>query len=559
MCGVMGGLTTLVTGQCYNLERLPSGANHRSWSSKMRLSIGLSVLFALSVACAAAEQADELGVLNQELSETFAGTLAQNEVASRGPLAVQPGSRLRVVLSGTGDADLYVKFGSRPTLTSYNCRPYEDDSSEECVLTVPANATTVFIDVRGYTASTYSLQVERVGGGGAGGSGGTGGASGAGGTSGSGGSGGAGAGGTGGGSSGGAPIIETFSGTLVQNAAAPRGPFAVQPGSRLRVALSGTGDADLYVRFGSPPTLTSYDCRPYKDDSSEECVLTVPSNVTAAFIDVRGYRASSYSLQLERIAGAGGGSGGSGGAGGAGGTGGAGGSSGGTGATGGAGGSSGGTGGGGQTTEPFVIAVLGSSTAQGEGASSLANSWVGLLEQTLSAEADVRVANLAVSGWATVHLLPGSGAPGNIEAALDEQPDLIVVALGGSNDIDIGASTATYLSDLTRVRDTARAAGIPMFFVGTLPKNMSDADRRLLADWNDQMGDRFATCWVPANTAYTPCFIDVFDELASDDLTVKEEYQAADGFHNNDAGHRVIFQGAIEIIEPYVCTVTECH
>jgi lysophospholipase L1-like esterase len=327
-------------------------------------------------------------------------------------------------------------------------------------------------------------------------------------------------------------ITETFSATVAQNEAVARGPLAVQPGSRLRVALSGTGDADLYVRFGSQPTLTSYDCRPYEDDSSEECILMVPSNATAAFIDVRGYRASTYTLQLERVAGGGSGAGGSGGSGGA---------------------------GGGQPTEPFVIALLGSSTAQGEGASAVANSWVGLLQSALSAVANVRVANLAVSGWATVHLLPGSGAPGNLDAALDEQPDLIVVALGGSNDIDIGSSTATFLSDLTRLRDTARAAGIPMFFVGTLPKNMSDAARRLLADWNDQMGNLFRTCWVPANAAYSPCFIDVFDQLAADDLTVEEQYQAADGFHNNDAGHRVIFQGAIEVIEPYVCTVTECR
>lgn len=38
----------------------------------------------------------------------------------------------------------------------------------------------------------------------------------------------------------------------------------------LSFALRGTsGDADLYVRFGTPPTLTAWDARPYRSDSNE--------------------------------------------------------------------------------------------------------------------------------------------------------------------------------------------------------------------------------------------------------------------------------------------------
>jgi vibriolysin len=36
----------------------------------------------------------------------------------------------------------------------------------------------------------------------------------------------------------------------------------------------GTGDADLYVRFGSSPTLTAYDCRPYIGGSAETCTIS---------------------------------------------------------------------------------------------------------------------------------------------------------------------------------------------------------------------------------------------------------------------------------------------
>lgn len=42
--------------------------------------------------------------------------------------------------------------------------------------------------------------------------------------------------------------------------------------SNLTVAISGgTGDADLYVKYGEAPSLASYDCRPYKYGNLERC------------------------------------------------------------------------------------------------------------------------------------------------------------------------------------------------------------------------------------------------------------------------------------------------
>jgi lysophospholipase L1-like esterase len=188
----------------------------------------------------------------------------------------------------------------------------------------------------------------------------------------------------------------------------------------------------------------------------------------------------------------------------------------------------------------------------------LASSWVGLLESALSAVANVDVINFASGGYTTLELLPDSGASGSIDNAISEQPDLIVVALAGSNDLAIGVSNANFMSRLTQLRDTARAAGIPMFFVGTTPKDLSDEERFQLADWSEQMNDSFDTCWVPANATYSPCFIEVFGELANEDFGIKSQYVAADGFHHNDAGHQVIFQQAVQIIQPYMCTATEC-
>jgi hypothetical protein len=64
-----------------------------------------------------------------------------------------------VVMSGTGDPDLYVQFGSAPTTTSYACRPYLSGAAETCEVTVPAGQTSAYIGVRGYTAGTYTLNI----------------------------------------------------------------------------------------------------------------------------------------------------------------------------------------------------------------------------------------------------------------------------------------------------------------------------------------------------------------------------------------------------------------
>ncbi len=51
---------------------------------------------------------------------------------------------LSVTMSGgSGDADLYVKAGSNPTLSSYNCRPYKTGNTESCAISKPAAGTWV--------------------------------------------------------------------------------------------------------------------------------------------------------------------------------------------------------------------------------------------------------------------------------------------------------------------------------------------------------------------------------------------------------------------------------
>ncbi|MCP3097284.1 PPC domain-containing protein [Myxococcus sp. K15C18031901] len=51
---------------------------------------------------------------------------------------------------GLGDADLYVNYGSAPTTTTFQCRPYTTDNNETCTLTAPA-AGTYYIGVHAYS------------------------------------------------------------------------------------------------------------------------------------------------------------------------------------------------------------------------------------------------------------------------------------------------------------------------------------------------------------------------------------------------------------------------
>lgn len=61
-------------------------------------------------------------------------------------------------MTGSGDADLYVKIGGAPTTSSYDCRPYKTGSNESCKVTL-AQPTTIGVMVRGYAnaSSSYSL------------------------------------------------------------------------------------------------------------------------------------------------------------------------------------------------------------------------------------------------------------------------------------------------------------------------------------------------------------------------------------------------------------------
>jgi serine protease len=69
----------------------------------------------------------------------------------------------------------------------------------------------------------------------------------------------------------------------------------VVPSGRTSLTFSisgGSGDADLYVLYGTAPTLTTYECRPFRSGNNETCTI---SNIRAGtyHVNVRAYRTYS--------------------------------------------------------------------------------------------------------------------------------------------------------------------------------------------------------------------------------------------------------------------------
>ena len=91
---------------------------------------------------------------------------------------------------------------------------------------------------------------------------------------------------------------ETVESSVEPNAWVNHGPFVAEPDELFTAVMSGTGDADLYVRIGAPPTTSSWDCRPFTNNSNEQCSLEIDSSGVEIYVGVRGFQNSDFSLEL---------------------------------------------------------------------------------------------------------------------------------------------------------------------------------------------------------------------------------------------------------------------
>jgi len=167
------------------------------------------------------------------------------------------------ISGGTGDADLYMKYGSAPTTSSYDCRPYKNGNSETCTVTNPA-AGTYYVMLNAY--STYSgvtLTGTYTG--------------------------------SGGGTDDGVTVLVNGVAVTASGSQGSQQYWKIQTpaGAALTISISGgTGDADLYTKFGAKPTTSSYDCRPYKSGNAETCTVA-STQAGYYYIMLRAYRTYS--------------------------------------------------------------------------------------------------------------------------------------------------------------------------------------------------------------------------------------------------------------------------
>jgi serine protease len=56
--------------------------------------------------------------------------------------------------------------------------------------------------------------------------------------------------------------------------------------------FDGTGDADIYVKYGAPPTDSSFDCRPFRFGNNETCFFPHPAS-GIWYVNVKGFTDSA--------------------------------------------------------------------------------------------------------------------------------------------------------------------------------------------------------------------------------------------------------------------------
>lgn len=81
-----------------------------------------------------------------------AGTVTRNAVRRFVTPSLPAGSHT-FTMTGTRDADLYVRAGSEPTTTAFDCRPFLSGSNETCSITLAAPAV-IHVMVRGFASGT---------------------------------------------------------------------------------------------------------------------------------------------------------------------------------------------------------------------------------------------------------------------------------------------------------------------------------------------------------------------------------------------------------------------
>ena len=144
---------------------------------------------------------------------------------------------------GTGDADLYIKFGSEASSSNYDCKSSTSTNNETC--TLPAQVGSYSIAIKGYSdfADVNLIATSTT------------------------------------------STTDPVQGKLNNNIAitainlvedeTKQYYIDVPAGQNLLVSsYGGLGDTDLYVRYEKMPSTSSFDCRSWNSGNNESCEIT---------------------------------------------------------------------------------------------------------------------------------------------------------------------------------------------------------------------------------------------------------------------------------------------
>ncbi|WP_051311809.1 pre-peptidase C-terminal domain-containing protein [Zooshikella ganghwensis] len=148
---------------------------------------------------------------------------------------------------GSGDADMYVQPDTKPTLSNWDCRPYKVTQLEKCSYATP-KATTYYVLLHAFSnynditlTASYKNSKDHT--------------------------------------------LEN--GVPITNLSATKGHQVYYQinvpakATNLKISVDGgTGDVDMYVKSSTKPTLSEWDCRPYKTTQYEVCSYNTPDTAT---------------------------------------------------------------------------------------------------------------------------------------------------------------------------------------------------------------------------------------------------------------------------------------
>ena len=197
-----------------------------------------------------------------------------------------------------------------------------------------------------------------------------------------------------------------------------------------------------------------------------------------------------------------------------------------------------------------TVVIVGSSTAEGRGASLPARSYVGRLKSEFSKNKtdgiDTTVIALAVAGYTTYKAMPDDfvmpsnrsdvtiDRNNNITKALSYNPDVVIINFP-SNDQDpkYGYSLSETMNNLRLMFSRVEQTGANCFITTSQPRNQyDDPHRKLLKDLADSVENAFGD--------YALDFWDVLVE--NDNKFDLKDIVNFDDIHVNDLGHELLFE-----------------